>query len=116
MQIFVYGDSIQAYLLAVIFPNKEAADAWAAARGMEKPSFKEILDHPEYKKLVLEEIANKAKEFKLTGLERVRKVHFIDYPFTVENDLLTPTFKVKRNKAKIVFQKEIDEMYKDPLE
>jgi len=39
----------------------------------------------------------------LSGLERVRKVHIIDYPFTVENDLMTPTFKVKRNQAKKIF-------------
>ena len=116
MQIFIHGDSIQAYLLAIIYPNKEASEAWAAARGMDKPSFKEILEHPDYKKLILEEIANKAKEFKLNGLEKARKIHLIDYPFTVENDLLTPTFKVKRNKAKNVFAKEIEEMYKEPLD
>ena len=31
--------------------------------------------------------------------------------FTAENDLLTPTFKLKRNEAKKFFLKEIKEMY-----
>ena len=31
--------------------------------------------------------------------------------FTVDNDLLTPTFKLKRNIAKNVFQVQIDKMY-----
>ena len=52
----------------------------------------------------------------MTGLERIRKVHVIDYPFKVDNDLMTPTFKIKRNIAKKVFQKELDEMYSVPLD
>jgi long-chain acyl-CoA synthetase len=52
----------------------------------------------------------------LNGLERVRKVHIIDYAFSVANDLMTPTFKVKRNQAKKAFQVEIDEMYSVPLD
>jgi long-chain acyl-CoA synthetase len=31
--------------------------------------------------------------------------------FTVENDLLTPTFKLKRNEAKNYFISEIKDMY-----
>ena len=49
-------------------------------------------------------------------MERVRKVHIIDYGFSVTNDLMTPTFKVKRNQAKKAFQEEIDEMYRVPLD
>jgi len=32
-------------------------------------------------------------------------------PFTVEKDLLTPSFKLKRLQANTVFQKQIAEMY-----
>jgi len=34
-----------------------------------------------------------------------------DDPFTVENDLLTPTMKIKRAVARKYFAKEIKEMY-----
>jgi len=33
------------------------------------------------------------------------------HAFTVENDILTPTFKVKRDKAKEFFLSEIKDMY-----
>ena len=33
--------------------------------------------------------------------------------FTIENDLLTPTFKLKRNVCKKVYQAEIDVMYEE---
>lgn len=45
----------------------------------------------------------KETETKMSGLEKVKRVHFHDDPFTMQNDLLTPTFKVKRNVAKKVF-------------
>ncbi len=77
---------------------------------------KALIALPAFNKHILDEIAAKVKEFQLNGLERVRKVHIIDYGFSVANDLMTPTFKVKRNQAKKAFQKEIDEMYSVPLD
>jgi long-chain acyl-CoA synthetase len=35
----------------------------------------------------------------------------LDDPFTIENELLTPTMKLKRNIAKKVLQEKIDSMY-----
>ena len=45
----------------------------------------------------------KAKEYGLTSLEKIKKVHLTLTPFTVANDIITPTFKIKRNVAKRVF-------------
>ena len=44
-------------------------------------------------------------------MEKPKKIFLTKEPFTVENDMLTPTFKMKRNVAKKVYQAEIDEMY-----
>ena len=35
-------------------------------------------------------------------------------PFSVENDMLTPTFKLKRNIARDKFRAEIDALYAKP--
>jgi long-chain acyl-CoA synthetase len=32
-------------------------------------------------------------------------------PFTVENNMLTPTFKLKRPQAKAAYQQQLDDMY-----
>ena len=45
------------------------------------------------------------------GFEIPAKVHLSSHIFTVENDILTPTFKVKRDKAKSFFLSEIKDMY-----
>jgi long-chain acyl-CoA synthetase len=52
-----------------------------------------------------------AKLNKLSGLEKIKRVHLFGQAFTTENDLMTPTFKVKRNVAQKVFKAEIDAMY-----
>lgn len=56
-----------------------------------------------------------AAENKLTGLEKIKHVHLILDPFTIESDMLTPTLKIKRNIAKKIFEKEIAELYDRPI-
>lgn len=53
----------------------------------------------------------KAKEMKLTSLEKIRHIHLTEMAFTVENDLVTPTFKLKRNAVKKAFEHKIVELY-----
>ena len=79
-------------------------------------NFEELCKHPDLKQQILDEIAQKAKENQLSGLERIKKVFVTDYAFTVENQMMTPTFKIKRGNAKKVYEKEIEEMYATPLE
>ena len=51
------------------------------------------------------------KENDLKGFEQIRAIHLTSEEFTVENDLLTPTFKLKREIARKVYSNQIDEMY-----
>jgi long-chain acyl-CoA synthetase len=54
---------------------------------------------------------HKAKEAGLFGFEIPQKSHITAIAFTPDNDLLTPTFKLKRNEAKKFFLNEIKELY-----
>lgn len=57
------------------------------------------------------EIKAKCKEAGLFGFEIPTKIHLTSTLFTIENDLLTPTFKLKRNDAKKFFLADIKRMY-----
>lgn len=48
---------------------------------------------------------------KLQGFEQVGAIHVVPELFSVENGLLTPTFKLKRPQAKAAFADAITEMY-----
>lgn len=66
-------------------------------------------------KAVITDFNRLAGENKFNSLEKVKQLHLTLDPFTIENDLLTPTLKIKRNIAKKVFQSEIDDLYTKPL-
>ena len=52
-----------------------------------------------------------ALSLKLNSFEQPKDIYFSLDPFTVENDILTPTFKLKRNKGLQAYQQQIDAMY-----
>jgi long-chain acyl-CoA synthetase len=45
----------------------------------------------------------------------VKKVHLSPVPFTIENNTLTPTMKVKRNEAQKMYAQAITKLYAEPL-
>ena len=55
----------------------------------------------------------KAKEYGLNSLEKVKALHLTAEPFSIDNDIITPTFKIKRNIAKKVFMDQIEKMYEE---
>ncbi len=59
----------------------------------------------------MSEIVSKCKEDGFFGFEIPYKVHITSNAFTPDNDILTPTFKLKRNEAKKAFLTEIKQLY-----
>ena len=85
---------------------------WATENNIEfGDDIASILDKPETHKAVIDNLLELAKINKFSGLEKIKKVHLTADPFTIENDLLTPTMKIKRNKAKDAFIDQINKMY-----
>ena len=79
--------------------------------GKDTTDLKKVMGEPEFKKLVMDEIAALSKEHKLSGLEKPKDIYLTDDAFTIENNLLTPTFKLKRNVVREYFSEQIKAMY-----
>lgn len=107
----MYGDSKQSSLVGVIVPDKDAFIPWAQQNGFDTLSKEELYTSPEVKKQVLQALNVYGKENDLKGFEQIRAVYLTADEFTIDNDLLTPTFKLKREIARKVFSKQIEEMY-----
>lgn len=74
-------------------------------------ALKKIALSADYKKYLSDALLAVGKEHKLSGLERPKDFHVSVEEFSVDNDLMTPTFKLKRHKAKEYFKPQIDKMY-----
>jgi len=99
-QIFVYGDSLQNNLVAIVIPEQKLLEKWAVDNSIDIPDYENLLKDERVKKFFLDTMRKLGKEAGFFGFEIPLKVHLSSYIFTVENDCLTPTFKLKRDKAK----------------
>jgi long-chain acyl-CoA synthetase len=114
-QIFVYGNSLQAILVAIVVPDADHAKVWAAENGKENDDLENLIADAEFTEAVQGDMTRIGKDQKLRGFENARKLFFTAEPFSDANGLLTPTFKLKRNAAQAKYQAQIDEMYADQL-
>lgn len=98
------------YATALLFPSMDVLRGWAKDKGLD-PNMapEELLKQPDvlakYERLVDE--ANAGHD----PWSQVKRFKLIPEPMTVENDLLTPTMKVKRSAVDRAFADEIEAMY-----
>ncbi len=109
LQSFVYGDSFRNHLVAIIVPNPDTVKEWAQKNGFGK-SLEELCLSPELKNQVLAELTATSRGAKLHGFEVVKNIH-LDAQMWTSDNLLTPTFKLKRNEAEKKYKAVIDRMY-----
>jgi long-chain acyl-CoA synthetase len=113
-QIWVYGDSTQSVLVAVVVPDADKIKAWASANGHSGgEDVAAILADPKVKEMIYSDLTKHGKEQKLRGFEFVKNILLEHTPFSIENDLITPTFKLKRPQLKAKYQQQLDAMYSE---
>lgn len=113
MQIFVHGDSLKDYLVAIVVPDAETVLPWARQNGLPE-DMATLSQHPRLKKLLYDDLVATATASKLNGFQMPRQLHIEPVPWSVENQLLTPSMKIKRPSIKSHYQAQIDEMYAKP--
>jgi long-chain acyl-CoA synthetase len=112
-QAFIYGNSLESRLVGIIIPDAEILPAWAAENGLGGKNFKELCREPKLKETLLKELDAFGRDSDLKGFELLKNIYVGSEYFTVENDLLTPSFKPKRHKIQAKYQEEITVMYAD---
>ncbi|GMN43842.1 hypothetical protein TIFTF001_013030 [Ficus carica] len=122
-QCFIYADSLNSCLVAVVAVDPEVLKEWVASEGIKVVPLStyedlgQLCSDPRARSAVLADMDDVGREAQLRGFEFAKAVTLVPEPFTVENGLLTPTFKVplqiKRPQAKAYFAKAISDMYSE---
>uniref|UniRef100_A0A3B3HIK1 Long-chain-fatty-acid--CoA ligase n=1 Tax=Oryzias latipes TaxID=8090 RepID=A0A3B3HIK1_ORYLA len=112
-QLFVHGDSLQACLVAVVVPDPEFLSGWAERKLGLQGSYMELCGSKKVKAAILEDMIRLGKEGGLKSFEQVKAIYLHTELFSIENGLLTPTLKSKRNEMLQHFRSQIDELYKE---
>jgi long-chain acyl-CoA synthetase len=108
-QAVVVGNS-QKFCTALLFPSVEVLRGWAKDKGLD-PSMSDdaLLKHPAVLRKY-EELVNEANQG-MDHWSQVKRFRLVPELMTVENELLTPTMKVKRSAVSRAYSDEIEKMY-----
>ncbi|CAD7670506.1 unnamed protein product [Nyctereutes procyonoides] len=109
-QVFVHGESLQAFLIAIVVPDVETLGPWARKKGLEG-SFEELCRNKDVRKAILEDMVRLGKDSGLKPFEQVKGISLHPELFSIDNGLLTPTMKAKRPELRNYFRSQIDELY-----
>ncbi|KAF5833204.1 hypothetical protein DUNSADRAFT_10554 [Dunaliella salina] len=114
-QLWVYGSSFENFLVAVVIPKEENLKQQTAQQQnmphVTSMDFKQLVALPEARSTALKMLQETGKASKLKGFEIIKAVHLDTEPFTVENDMITPSFKLKRPQLLKKYQDAVSGMY-----
>ncbi len=106
-QAMVYGDR-RPYLVAAIVPHPEFVQGWAGERGR-KSDVAELLKEKDFVAAI--DAAVQRVNARVSQMERVRRFVVVPEAFTVANEMMTPTLKVRRHKVREAYGADLDRLY-----
>lgn len=108
LQAAIFGHG-KAFISALLVPEKGSVRAEFSGPEYEKLSWEELCRRPEVLQRFQKELDRVQEE--LASYEQVKRFHLIPEEFSQDNDLLTPTLKLKRLKIFERYQDSIKAMY-----
>ncbi|QHL89824.1 AMP-binding protein [Sphingomonas changnyeongensis] len=108
LQAMVYGDR-RPYLVGVIVPDPEWTAEWAVANDY-KCDFSALSDNPAYRQALMAAVDRVNRD--LSVIEKVRRIIVADAPFSIENEQLTPSMKIRRHVLKQAYGERLDALYR----
>ena len=107
-QAMVSGDK-RPWIAGLIVPDAEWSLEWSRAQG-EKFDFHELQELPAFRNAIRAAVDRVNKELPVT--EKVRQFAFADEAFSIDNEEMTPSLKIRRHKIRERYGARIDGLYK----
>ncbi|KAK9942288.1 hypothetical protein M0R45_007962 [Rubus argutus] len=110
--IWVYGNSFESFLVAVVVPDRTALEDWAADHHL-TDDYKSLCQNLKARNYILDELNCIGQKQQLRGVELLKAVHLEPDPFDIERDLMTPTFKLKRPQLLKYYKDRVEKLYSE---
>ena len=108
LQAMIAGDR-RPHMVAVLVPDPEWTQEFCAKSGTHC-DFNKLRDNSDYRAALSAAVERVNKD--LSVIERIRRFTIADEPFTIENEQLTPSLKIRRHVLKQVYGDRLDALYR----
>ncbi|CEH15053.1 Long-chain acyl-CoA synthetases (AMP-forming) [Ceraceosorus bombacis] len=119
-QLWLYGDSTEAHLVAIAVPDPEAFAPFASKitgkqlSAADLQGLEQACQDPKVVASFLNDLVTVGRRNKVKGFEFPRALKLRMTPFSIEEGTLTPTFKLKRPEARKILEADIKALYSKP--
>ena len=110
MQAFVHANSLYPFPIAILVPDPDTFPGWAEKKGVKGRSLEEMCTDRQLVCTLFREVDTDAREYGLNSFERIKFLRLIPEPFSIENNLLTPTFKLRRNEVANLYKEDLEDL------
>lgn len=107
IQAMVVGDK-RPHLVGIVVPDPEWLMEWAVAND-EKPDCPQLCGNPAVQRALQAAVDRVNADLSVT--EKVRRITVTPDAFTVDNEMLTPSMKIRRHKIREVYGAKLDALY-----
>jgi long-chain acyl-CoA synthetase len=108
MQAMIWGDR-KPYMVAALVPDPEWTQEWCAKNG-DACNFASLAQNHDYRAALGKAVERVNAD--LSQIERVRRFIIADEPFSIENQQLTPSLKIRRHVLKEAYGERLDALYR----
>jgi long-chain acyl-CoA synthetase len=112
-QVMLYGDK-KNFIVALVVPNKKQIEYYAQKHNITGKDYNELVANDKIKNLLNQEIERATVD--LSPYEKIKAFTIIPEGFTIDNGMLTPTLKLRRNKVLEKYKPLIEAMYVKSME
>ena len=95
MQAFVHAHSLYPFPVSILVVDPDTFVAWAEKKGA-RGNIADLCKNKDLVKVIVNDLDADGRVHGQNAFERIKHVCLISDPFTVENNMLTPTLKLKR--------------------
>lgn len=108
-QAMVYGDK-RPHMVALIVPDADWLVGWAKSNGKSAARLEKLADDPDLHKAIDAAVGRINK--RLSNIEKVRRFAIATEAFSIENEQMTPSLKLRRHVVKEIYKETLEGLYK----